>query len=540
MANVSQQRREKMLEVIAQLRDERQDDVQIVRALNEIEKTLNEKKYGLVWEEHTERVDEMLENNIPVLEEVQERKIVSNEEDAYNFLIEGDNLHALKLLEKTHRGKVDVIYIDPPYNTGNDFIYDDSYVDKNDSFKYSKWLSFMSWRLNIAKNLLSEKGVIFISIDDRSAFQLKLLCDSIFSDNNFITSFIRKTKSMTGDDGNGLNIQHEYLLTYAKDKSKVRFIGEEKSFDGYANEDNDPNGIWISADPTAKSGGDSTYFPIINPYTGKVDYPSRGRYWAFSKETLEKYIESGKIKFKESHSARQRGFIFKRYASMMEEKNMPVDSLAFVDNIYMNSVATTELKNIFEGESVFSYPKPTSFVKKLVEYTSKKDSIILDFFAGSGTTGHAVATLNKEDGGNRRYILCTNNENGIAENVTYKRLTAIQDELPHNLKYFKTEYVPKFNEDTYVSSTLLEHIKPLIELEYACNLEDSKFDIILDEDEFDRFIDDGMIKENGVLFIASDILMSADQEQILKDKNCKVEKIPEYYYKEELIESGEI
>lgn len=129
---------------------------------------------------------------------------------------------------------------------------------------------------------------------------------------------------------------------------------------------------------------------------------------------------------------------------------------------------------------------------------------------GSGTTGHAVAALNKEDGDNRRYILCTNNENGIAENITYKRLNAIQDELPHNLKYFKTGFVPKFNEDAYVSSILLEHIKPLIELEYACDLENSRFHIILSEEELDSFIDDGMVKEDGILFIASDILLSAE------------------------------
>lgn len=169
-----------------------------------------------------------------------------------------------------------------------------------------------------------------------------------------------------------------------------------------------------------------------------------------------------------------------------------------------------------------------------------KESIVLDFFAGSGTTGHAVVALNKGDGGNRKYILCTNNENNICEEVTYQRLVNIQDELPHNLKYFKTEYVPKFNEDTYVSSTLLEHIKPLIELEYACDLESSRFDIILSEDEFDGFMSDELVKEDGILFLASDILMSAEQEQVLKDKNCKVFRIPEYYYKEELIESGEI
>lgn len=272
----------------------------------------------------------MLEHNIPIFVEDEERKIRANEDEAYNFLLEGYNLHSLKLLEKTHKGKIDVIYIDPPYNTKNkEFIYDDCMIGEDDGYRHSKWLSFMNNRLEIALSLLSDRGAIFISIDDNEQAELKLLCDSVFMESNFITSFIRKTKSMPGDDGNGLNIQHEYLLVYAKDKSILKFKGEEKSFDNYSNPDNDPNGIWCAADPSAKSGGDSTYFPIRNPYTGKEDFPPKGRYWAFSKDTMEKYIESGRIKFKEKYPKTQRGFIFKRYVETMEVKNMPVNSLLF-------------------------------------------------------------------------------------------------------------------------------------------------------------------------------------------------------------------
>ena len=277
MVNLSKIKREKMLEYLEKLKEINNDDENI-RAITEIENALNEKKYGLVWEEHSEKVDEELVHNIPIFVEDVNRKITANEDEAYNFLLEGDNLHSLKLLEKTHKGKIDVIYIDPPYNTKNkEFIYDDCMIGEDDGYRHSKWLSFMNKRLEIALSLLSNKGVIFISIDDNEQAELKLLCDSVFMESNFIVSFIRKTKSMTGDDGNGLNIQHEYLLAYAKNKSILKFKGKEKNFDNYSNPDNDPNGIWCSADPSAKSGGDSTYFPIRNPYTGKEDFPPRGR-----------------------------------------------------------------------------------------------------------------------------------------------------------------------------------------------------------------------------------------------------------------------
>lgn len=302
-SNISKEKREKTVEKINCIKNyiatapQNNNTAQLLTYIAEIEKDIKLKKYGLVFEEHREGIDELLKTHIPILTEDKDLFIKNGGQT--NFIIEGDNLASLQLLEKTHKGKIDLIYIDPPYNTGNkDFVYDDVFVDGNDAFRHSKWLSFMGKRLQIAKKLLSENGVIFISIDDNEQAQAKLLCDDIFNEQNYITMFLRKTKSMTGDDGNGLNIQHEYLLAYANDKTKVSFVGEKKSFDGYSNPDNDPNGIWCAADPSAKSGGTSTYFPIENPFTGQTDYPPKGRYWAFSQETLKKYIESGRIKFK--------------------------------------------------------------------------------------------------------------------------------------------------------------------------------------------------------------------------------------------------
>lgn len=272
--------------------------IQKIRSLNDItadekayliELVNTKKKYGLVWEDKPEDVEEQLRSMLPVFKEVKERAIISEDENAPNhILIEGDNLHALTALTYTHEGKIDVIYIDPPYNTGNkDFIYNDAYVDKEDSYRHSKWLSFMDKRLRLAKKLLSEKGVIFISIDDNEQAQIKLLCNEIFGEINFVNLFIRKTKTTTGDSRTNINIQHEYLLTFSKNINEIFFLGEERNFDNYKNPDNDVNGRWVSSDPSARSGGEGTYFEIKNPFTGKVDLPPQDRFWAFNKKSFE-------------------------------------------------------------------------------------------------------------------------------------------------------------------------------------------------------------------------------------------------------------
>lgn len=323
-------------------------------------------------------------------------------------IIHSDNFQALNLLQAKYQGQVKCIYIDPPYNTEDDrakgkFIYKDGYPS-------STWASMIYDRLLASKTLLNQTGIIFQSIDDNEHSELKLISDKIFGFKNYLSSFIRKTKSMTGDDNNGLNIQHEYLISYAVNKSCLKISGEEKTLEGYSNPDNDPNGDWCSGDPSAKSGGSSTYFPIKNPYTGLEDYPPQGRYWAFSQETMQEYIRNGRIKFKEKYSPKNRGFIFKRYANNLTSNFMPVGTIFSVDNDYMNSVATTENKNIFSGSMDFDYPKPKIFVQKLIQYSTEKTDLILDYFAGSGTTAHAVINLNREDGGNRKFILVEQGE----------------------------------------------------------------------------------------------------------------------------------
>ncbi len=356
-----------------------------------------------------------------------------------NAIIIGDNLDALKLLKSAYSEKIKMIYIDPPYNTGNDdFIYADNFrqdyqkilrevglleIDENgkeiesESLKFFKntqgsgthsgWLSFMLPRLKLARDLLKEDGVIFISIDDNECANLKILCDEIFGEDNFVGDFIRKTKSTTNDAKIGLNYQHEFLLCYAKNKEFVNLLGGEKNLENYKNPDNDPNGAWINDNPSAKSGNMKTgYFGVTNPYTNKVDYPPVGMFWRFSQNTIQKHIDEGRICFKKKHKDNERGFIYKRYLKDLKTTQKTFDSLIFSDNCYMNQAATKELLNLGMGE-YFPYPKGVEFMKKIILHstTPNEGDIILDFFAGSGTTAHAVMELNAEDKGNREFIL---------------------------------------------------------------------------------------------------------------------------------------
>ncbi len=342
-----------------------------------------------------------------------------NKSTSKHILIKGDNLDALKILKQSYSEKIKMIYIDPPYNTKNDnFIYGDDFSQSNEetlkTLDYSKekldyiknlfgskchsgWLSFMYPRLLLAKDLLKQDGVIFISIDDNECAQLKLLCDEIFGEGNFVADFIRKTKSTTNDAKTGVNYQHEFLLCYAKNKEFVNLFGGEKNLENYKNPDNDPNGAWINDNPSAKSGNMKTgYFGVTNPYTNKVDYPPVGRFWLFSQNTIQKHIDEGRICFKKEHKDNERGFIYKRYLKDLKITKKTFDSLVFTDNLYMNQVATKELLKL-ELAEYFSYPKGVDFMAKIVEHATNSGDIILDFFAGSGTTAHAVLESNKSD-----------------------------------------------------------------------------------------------------------------------------------------------
>ncbi|GAA7285552.1 site-specific DNA-methyltransferase [Helicobacter pylori] len=341
-----------------------------------------------------------------------------NESTSKHILIKGDNLDALKILRQSYSEKIKMIYIDPPYNTKNEnFIYSDDFSQSNEevlkTLDYSKekldyvknlfgskchsgWLSFMYPRLLLAKDLLKQDGVIFISIDDNEAAQLKLLCDEIFGEGNFVADFIRKTKSTTNDAKTGVNYQHEFLLCYAKNKEFVNLLGGEKNLENYKNPDNDPNGAWTSGNPTKPGYAKIQNFPLTNPYTKAIEYPPEGRSWVFTEKTIQNFINEGRLVFKKEHKEDERIFIYKHYLKDLKTTQKTFDSLIFSDNCYMNQVATKELLSL-ELAEYFSYPKGVDFMAKIIEHATEKGDIILDFFAGSGTTAHAVLESNKSD-----------------------------------------------------------------------------------------------------------------------------------------------
>ena len=450
-------------------------------ALIELLKT--HKKYGLVWEDKPEDVEERLRDELPVLTEVKERAIISEDPDAPNhILIEGDNLEALTALTYTHAGKIDVIYIDPPYNTGNkDFIYNDSYVDKEDAFRHSKWLSFVSKRLAIAKRLLSPSGVIFISIDDNEQAQLKLLCDEIFGYDNFIATLPRITKA-SGKTTDRIAQNHDYLMIYAKNETQCKIIGIPHDDDGfkYIDEFYQQRGKFKlnqALDYDSLSYSASLDYPIqIN---GETFYPGgdyekhlerlKGNHkradwaWRWSEELFQFGLANGFIVVKDGRNGKrlytktyQRVTIEKngnRYQIIEKERLKPVQSIQLIESCFSNDNAKKELGAVFE-EIPFDYPKPTSIMHYMLQ-TIPECSTILDFFAGSGTTLHATMQLNAEDGGSRRCILVTNNENNICENVTYVRnkrviqgyTTPKGEDVPglmsNTLRYYRTDFVPR-------------------------------------------------------------------------------------------------
>lgn len=265
MANLSQQKRQRMLEFLQTLREEHKDDDSVLIALGEIESELNAKKYGLVWEQHEEAVDVQMRTQIPVFTEDADREITAVPGGPYNFLLEGDNLHSLRLLEKTHKGRIDVIYIDPPYNTGNnDFVYDDNYISAEDTFKHSKWLSFMEKRLRIAYSLLSEDGLIFVSIDDNEQAALKNLMDEIFSEDNFIIAMPRITKK-SGKTTGSFSKNHDYVLVYTRQNKSI-FVMEEHVDPDFQYEDE-----WVSERGKYKLNQTLDYDSLS--YSASLDYP---------------------------------------------------------------------------------------------------------------------------------------------------------------------------------------------------------------------------------------------------------------------------
>ena len=423
------------------------------KQLSESEVSFSTESYGLEWLGKSYARLLASDPATTLLKADESHNSKSENAKSENLLIKGDNLEVLKHLIGAYYEKIKMIYIDPPYNTGSDgFVYQDDRkftvkelaqlagIDEekakrilnftqSKSNSHSAWLTFMYPRLYIAKHLLREDGVIFVSIDDNEVAQLRLLMDEIFGEENFVAEFIRKTKSISSDSKIGVNSQHEYCVAYSKNLEKVNLIGFEKEYNGYSNPDNDPRGDWTSSDPTAIDDGrlNKNIEPIVNPFTGKVDLPGKGRRWRFNQDGFKKLVEEGKIIFKRNHKKNERGFILKRYKNELQSEYNVVQTL-LVENKYLNQYATKELSPYFEFKA-FDFPKPTTFIIDIVSFVDEKDFIILDFFAGSGTTGDAVMQLNAEDGGNRKYILVQ-----LPEPIDPKKNKAAYDFVKDELK----------------------------------------------------------------------------------------------------------
>ena len=437
------------------------------------------KTYGLVWEDKPEDVEERLREELPVLIEDTGKAIIGggysdNQQVSKpnHIIIEGDNLEALSTLAYTHAGKIDVIYIDPPYNTGNkDFIYNDSYVDSEDSYRHSKWLSFMSKRLRIAKKLLSDRGVIFISIDDNEQANLKLLCDEIFRGINFIAKFDWRKKT-GANDAKDIAVITESILCYSKNRINTLQSGiwnrdvYSRNADRFKCEDEYVKTRGKYYLDTLDRGGlqysDSLNFGIQAPDGGMIfphgrdEFINDGWIWKWSKSKIKWGIENGFIEFVKSRKSKgsQYTIKYKVYELVDNDGNVKTDIGRAYSNLItepINQQGNTDISNIFDGRVPFTNPKPLGLIKYLL--LTLKCNSVLDFFAGSGTTLHAVMQLNAEDGGKRTCILCTNNENGICENVTYERNKrvingytkpngeAVEGLHNNNLRYYRTAFV---------------------------------------------------------------------------------------------------
>ncbi len=379
-------------------------------------------------------------------------------DNTQNIFIEGENMEVLKVLQKSYFNKIKMIYIDPPYNTGNDsFIYpdkfsetkgeymrrvgdkdEDGYMTRQGLFRknskengqyHSNWLNMMMPRLYLAKSLLREDGVIFVSIDDNEVYNLRLLMNEIFGEENFIAQFIWHSRQ-NKDNRNltGVSIDHEYILCYSKQNTLRFFTGTERKIEQYCNPDNDPRGVWTSANMVGLATEDARpnlHYDLINPDSG-INYGCPAKGWRYDKNTMARLIQEKRIIWPDSPTGRPRKKAFLAEIS----NNLPGFSSILQEGIYTNT-ATKEIVSLF-GSYLFDFPKPIAIIFQLLQQTIQKNDLVMDFFAGSGTLPHAVMQLNKMDGGNRKYIcvqlpeLC--DEKSEAYKAGYKTIAEISKE----------------------------------------------------------------------------------------------------------------
>lgn len=490
---------------------------ELEKEIARLHKQIKEQRYGLTWLDVPEAFETESENKIPILEEVKEKAIDDGGETTPHIIIEGDNYHALSCLNYTHRGKIDVIYIDPPYNTGNDgFTYKDkrflkefpdgSPVPKDHPLRHSYWLSFMSKRLELAKNLLSDKGVIFISIDDNEQANLKLLCDRVFGEENFISDVIWHSKYTTSNDSKDISRQHEHILIYSKDRLNVEIGMLERTEEmnaAYKNPDNDPMGPWKPTPLHAKSGTSSSLYTITFP-NGCQWHAPKGRYPRYSKDRLlEIYNENG------LYFNSKGGVDKKTYLSEVKQ-GKTAGTIWKYDDVGSTHQANEQLAEVMD-KGIFDNPKPIQLIKRAIQLSNlnNEKSLILDFFAGSGTTLHATMKLNAEDGGHRQCILVQQREgdNNICENVTYERNRRVMcgytnskgeqvEGLGGRLKYYRTAFVGK---NASHNATDADRVELAHKAGYLLSMGENTLEEIAHTDTYQIFADN---KGNATIYTA--------------------------------------
>ena len=378
-----------------------------------------------------------------------DEKSSANWDTTENLYIEGDNLEVLKLLQRGSHGTVKMIYIDPPYNTGKDFVYKDSFQDSIENYKkqarlnvqtnadtsgryHSDWLSMMYPRLRLARELLTSDGAIFISIDDNEERNVKMLCDEVFGEQNFICRIIWKKRSTPPND-QVIGAAHEYVLIYAKDQAKLQLnlrARSENQLANYKNPDNHPKGPWASGDLSANVKGgryvESLNFPIVNPNTGEEHWPPHNGNWRFNKDRVAELLSNSEIYFGVDGKGRPK---LKRFLC---DTKQGVTYTSIWDFVPLNTQGSTEMTQLLGNMAVFDNPKPTGLIKELLKLGSSADSLVLDFYSGSATTADALLQLNAENGENRHFILVqlpeSTSSNSEAKRVGFDNVCEIGEE----------------------------------------------------------------------------------------------------------------
>ena len=677
MPNLSKIKRDNMIAFLEQLKEIHSDD-ESIRAFNEIENHLREKKYGLVWEEHSEEVDELLAENIPVLTADPDRRLCKDKSLPWNFIIEGDNLQALYLLEKTHKNKVDCIYIDPPYNSGaTDWKYNNDYVIKEDAYRHSKWLSMMKTRLLIAKRLLNpENSIMIVTIDEKEYLRLGCLLEELFPDARIqmVSSVInpsgvaREGEFYRTDEyiyfvkiGKAAptkqKLSHEWITAQSTGKDKLRWrpIRRQGSHDTRVEAQNQFFPIFLSKDGKKFLGvGETLPYPIPwQEYKNEDDritiWPlkpdgSEGC-WQISQDSFLKLTEQGYTKISYT---KKWGYV-PQYLAEGERKKIErgqfpvlgraedgsiitdtsIEEAPFIPGtqwcIHSHSArefGSTLINNILLSKR-FSFPKSLYAVHDALRFflSDKPNAIVLDFFAGSGTTGHAVNLLNATDGGKRTFIMVTNNEVsaaeakefenkgiskgskeweslGIAKYVTWPRTICsiqgcnVKGELlkgnygmeietycedtenciiskttgkpvkntvykktkvqiypelekiakssgfSSNVKYFKCDWTPRKPENYLLSNVLCLHIKEMIELQNAVEVDNIKNVLILNKSDFRDIIENPEIySQIENIWVNQNIVLNAEELKLLEAKGFRY--IPREFFGQELKEAAE-